>query len=269
MAEQLGYYWKNQLYAELSKRARERIRSDQDHWDTVSDGKWEEAIGYSHPINYYGGVNEGVVMLTDDRYATVASLAEGVGANAEGQEVPGSGTLRFKSASPDDERFFDVFSRNRVGEEWLAEIDAPWITLSDDAGTTATEQRVIVTVDWPRLDASASGTIRVYNAPGGARTGSAIATFTVQAVRSAVDLGATRGHLEANGYVAIEAETTPEGPMRRRECRGHAAPKRTRAPPRNGTARSGSGWRPRAAGRWRSSVTTCRSSSDRCPTRST
>jgi hypothetical protein len=218
MAEQIGYYWKNQLYAEqgryastkvyaeLSRRARERIRSDQDYWDTVSDGKWEEAIGYSHPITYYGGVNEGVVMLTDDRYATVASPAEGVGANAEGQEVPGRGTLLFNSASPDDERFFDVFSRNQVGGEWLAGTDAPWITLSNDAGTTSTEQRVIVTVDWPQLDASASGTIRVYNAAGGERTGAAIATFTVQAVRSAVDLGATRGHLEANGYVAIEAE---------------------------------------------------------------
>lgn len=218
VAEQLGYYWKNQLYAgqgryastkvyaELSKRARERIRSDQDYWDTVSDGKWEEAIGYSHPITYYGGVNEGVMMLTDDRYATVASPADGVGANAEGQEVPGSGTLQFNSASPDDERFFDVFSRNQVGEEWVAETDAPWITLSDDAGTTSAEERVVVTVDWPQLDASASGTIRVYNAAGGERTGANVATFTVQAVRSAVDFGATRGHLEANGYVAIEAE---------------------------------------------------------------
>ncbi|MFF6783625.1 glycosyl hydrolase 115 family protein [Streptomyces sp. NPDC012510] len=231
MAEQIGYYWKNQLYAEqgrygsarvyavLSKNARDRIRSDEAHWDTLSDGKWSEAIGYSHPITYYGGVNEGVVMLTDDRYATVASPSDGVGANAEGQKVPGSGRLRFNSASPEDERYFDVFSKNDVAEEWVAEADAPWITLSGVSGKTSAEQRVTVTVDFARLDASATGTIRVYNAGDGEKTGDPVATFTVDAERATVDFhgrpggcrpspsrGCTPGHIEANGYVAVEAE---------------------------------------------------------------
>jgi hypothetical protein len=216
MAEQIGYYWKNQLYAEqgrhgsakiyeqLSKQARERIKSDEEHWDTLSGGKWDEAIGHTHWHNYpnYTG-NQGIVMLTDDRYAHVVSPVDGVGANAEGQRVPGSGTLRFNSASPRDERFFDVFSKNDVAEEWVAEADARWLRLSATSGTTATEHRVTVTVDWKRLRASATGTIRVYNATDGTRTGDPVAVFTVDADKTAAKRG---GHVEANGYVAVEAE---------------------------------------------------------------
>lgn len=214
MAEQIGYYWKNQLYAQqgrygsaaiyalLSKQARERIRSDEEYWDTVSGGKWDKAIGYTHP---HGG-NQGVVMLTDNRYAG-ATPADGIGANAEGQKVPGSGTLRFNSGSPDDERFFDVFARNAGVQEWVAAADAPWITLSATAGAVATEHRVTVTVDWARLAASATGTIRVYPATGG----DPVATFSVQAdkvIPRDADTTAMKpgGHIEANGYVAVEAE---------------------------------------------------------------
>lgn len=215
MAEQIGYYWKNQLYTQqgrygsaqiyalLSKRARERIRSDESYWDTVSNGKWDKAIGYTHP---HGG-NQGVVMLTDGRYARVATPADGVGANAEGQKAPGSGTLRFNSASPRDERFFDVFTRNAARQEWVAEADTRWIRLSATEGATSTEDRVTVTVDWKRLEASATGTIRVYNASGG----DPVATFAVNADKAFAQDAHTAamrpdGHVEANGYVAVEAE---------------------------------------------------------------
>lgn len=219
MAEQIGYYWKNQLYAQqgrygsatvyalLSKRARERIRSDEAYWDTRSDGKWDKAIGHSHP---HGG-NQGVVMLTDSRYAGIVTPVDGIGANAEGQRVPGSGMLRFNSASPRDERFFDVFARNEAGQEWVAEADVRWLRLSATSGTTITEHRVTVTVDWKRLRSGATGTIRVYNATGGVKTGEPVAVFAVAAdkafARDAETVAAKRsGHMEANGYVAVEAE---------------------------------------------------------------
>ncbi|MFL6125393.1 glycosyl hydrolase 115 family protein [Actinophytocola sp.] len=218
MAEQLGYYWKNQLYAAqgrygsaaiyalLSKRARERIRSDEAYWNTRSGGKWDRVIGYSHP----SGGNQGVVMLTDNRYAA-ATPADGIGANAEGQQVPGSGTLRFSSAAPDDARFFDVFTRNAHAEQWAAQADVPWLTLSDTSGTTATEHRVTVSVDWARLKASATGTVRVYHGPGGVRAGDPVAAFAVTADRAIPRDAETAvmgpgGHVEANGYVAVEAE---------------------------------------------------------------
>ncbi|WP_103962127.1 glycosyl hydrolase 115 family protein [Nonomuraea solani] len=217
MAEQIGYYWKNRLaaaqgryaaagsYELLSKRARERIHTDEDHWNTISGGKWADAIGHSHPEGF---PNEGAVMLTNDRYARVATPADAVGAAAEGSKEPGRGTLTFDSAAPDDQRFFDVFSRDDVArpQEWAAEADARWITLSQRSGTTATEQRVTVTV--AKNHPAATGTIRVYNAAGGVKTGDPVATFTVDAKRAAVELSRVTepSHLEANGYVAVEAE---------------------------------------------------------------
>ncbi|MET7338558.1 glycosyl hydrolase 115 family protein [Nonomuraea sp. NPDC005650] len=217
MAEQIGYYWKNQLaaaqgryasagsYELLSKQARERIFADEDYWNTISDGKWDHAIGHSHPEGF---PNEGAVMLTNDRYARVAAPADAVGAAAEGSKEPGRGTLTFNSAGPDDKRFFDVFSRDDVAkpQQWVGEADAPWITLSQRSGTTATEQRVTVTV--AKNHPATTGTIRVFNAVDGAKVGDPVATFTVDAERAAVDLRrvAEPAHLEANGYVALEAE---------------------------------------------------------------
>ncbi|WP_165974681.1 glycosyl hydrolase 115 family protein [Nonomuraea deserti] len=217
MAEQIGYYWKNRLaaaqgryasagsYELLSKQARERIFTDEDYWNTISGGKWDHAIGHSHPEGF---PNEGAVMLTNDRYARVATPTDGVGAAAEGSKEPGRGTLTFNSAAPDDKRFFDVFSRDDVAgpQEWVAEADARWITLSRRSGTTATEQRVTVTV--ARNHPATTGTIRVFNAAHGAKVGDPVATFTVDAERAAVDLRrvAEPAHLEANGYVALEAE---------------------------------------------------------------
>lgn len=218
MAEQYGYFWKNQLavqqgaygsakvYARLSKRARDRVTSDDQHWDTLSDGKWSVLM---RPDD---------AMLADSQYSGVASPTASVGAAAEGNTTPGAGTLRFNSASPDDQHFFDVISRNDVAEEWTVEADAPWIKLSQASGKTAAEQRVAVTVDWARLPKSATGTIHVYNAVDGKPTGDPAATFHVVADRAAVDLqgrpegcmspspSCTPEYLEANGYVAIQAQ---------------------------------------------------------------
>ncbi|MEO3790788.1 glycosyl hydrolase 115 family protein [Nonomuraea sp. B10E15] len=217
MAEQIGYYWKNQLaaaqgryasagsYELLSKQARQRVFTDEDHWNTISDGKWDDAIGHSHPEGF---PNEGAVMLTNDRYARVATPADAVGAAAEGSKEPGRGTLTFNSAAPDDKRFFDVFSRDDVADpqEWVAEADAPWIILSRRSGKTATEQRVTVTV--AKKNPATTGTIRVFNAVDGVKAGDPVATFTVKAERAAVDLrrAAEPAHLEAGGHVTIEAE---------------------------------------------------------------
>ena len=136
-------------------------------------------------------------MLTNDRYARVATPADAVGAAAEGSKEPGRGTLTVNSAAPDDKRFFDVFSRDEVAkaQEWVAEADARWITLSQRSGTTATEQRVTVTA--ARNHPAATGTIRVFNAVHGAKTGDPVATFTVEAERAAVDL--RRGRAGAPG----------------------------------------------------------------------
>ena len=161
-----------------------------------SDGKWTGAIGYSHPITYYGGVNEGIVMLTDDRYAGVAPPPTASARAPRASRTAGRrhaavqlGLARRTSGSSTSS------TATTCAEDWIAEADAPWLTLSASArAATATEQRVTVKVDWSRLDAGATGTIRVYNAVDGVKSGDPVATFTVEADKAAVDLA---GHPRA------------------------------------------------------------------------
>ncbi|CAM3240034.1 glycosyl hydrolase 115 family protein [Paenibacillus lupini] len=215
VAEEYVYYWKNRLaaaqgrytsakiYAELSRKGRTRIQAAQDKFWELSDGKWRKAIGYSHPITYYGGVNEGIVLLGDDRYSNVSSPAWGAGAAAEGQKTAGVGTLRFHSRLK-DVHYFDVFSRGKDKAEWVAEAER-WIVLSASAGSTTAEERVKVTIDWSNLSISASGLIQVFNANNGKKAGEPIATFVVTATVSEVTFDGP-SFIEANGYIALEAE---------------------------------------------------------------
>ncbi|MBB3125363.1 hypothetical protein FHS19_000017 [Paenibacillus rhizosphaerae] len=215
VAEEYVYYWKNRLaasqgryasariYAELSRKGRDRIQTAQDKFWEVSKGKWHKAIGYSHPITYYGGVNEGIVLLSDDHYSTVSSPAWGAGAAAEGQNTAGAGTLRFNS-QVNDMHYFDVFSRGNEKAEWIAESDE-WIVLSANAGSTAAEERVTVAIDWSMLSCSAAGLIRVFNADHGKKVGEAVSVFAVMAIVSEVAFDGP-SFIEANGYVAVEAE---------------------------------------------------------------
>lgn len=214
VAEEYVYYWKNllaasqgrytsaRIYAELSKKSRDRIQTAQNKFWELSGGKWRKSIGYSHPIAYYGGVNEGIVVLMDEKYAAVPRPSQGVGAACDGQKTAGGGTLRFHSQS-NNAHYFDVFSRNDKGQKWLAEADA-WIVLSQTAGSTGAEERVRVTIDWPALGSSTVGAIRVFNAESGKKVGEPVAIFAVKASVSHVPFDGP-SFIEANGYVAIEA----------------------------------------------------------------
>lgn len=215
VAEEYVYYWKNRLsvaqgryasarmYMELSRKGRERIQQAQDKFWEVSNGKWRKAIGYSHPITYYGGVNEGIVLLNDAHYATVPSSGHGIGAAAEGQQIAGAGTLRFQSLL-NNEHYFDVFARGEKQAEWLAEAE-DWMILSHTAGSTGAEERVTVKIDWSKLNGSTAGLIHVFNAADGKKSGESIASFVVKASVTDVPFEGP-SFIEANGYVAVEAE---------------------------------------------------------------
>jgi hypothetical protein len=211
-AEQSIYYNKNQLsaaqgrygsaqvYAALSQAAGARIDAGVIAYNGQNGNKWSRMM----QLNHWGG---NVDRIEPHKYAVVPEPADGVGAAAENQTEAGTGILRFNSLSPEDQRYFDVFGKNDGTEFWVAETDADWVLLSQSAGETCTEERVVVTADWTKLNGSAESVIRVYNADeAGAKTGDPVAVFTVKAVKSTADLGEKRGFAEANGYVAIEAE---------------------------------------------------------------
>ena len=213
-AKEYAYYWKavqaseqgrvgsTTVYNGLSKIYRDNILNRVDEYNGLNNNKWTGYMSWKHCT---GDENDGHDILKDNEYPSVPSSKHGVGAAAEGQSAAGSGTLRLESSVNEDKRYFDVFAMESAQCQWVAE--APeWIKLSVASGETSTEQRVIVTADWDNMEDSQTGEIKVYNAVDGEKTGEPVATFTVQAEKSDLDPSENNGFVEANGYVAVEAE---------------------------------------------------------------
>lgn len=221
-AEEYIYYWKAlqaveqgragsaQIYIELSKEARDRIQAGITEYGSVNGGKWKGYMSWQH-VGGSGKDDFNHDLLKDSEYPSVNVTGTGVGAAAENQETAGSGTLSFNSMS-DDTRYFDVFSRELEMNGWAAEASEDWIQMSASSGVTMVEERVKVTVDWSKVTGSRTGTISVYNADEkGGKTGEPVAVFEVKAVnKGSFDYGSTKGYVEANGYVMIEAEDYSE-----------------------------------------------------------
>ena len=208
IAEEYVYYWKNleyakqgrvgsaQLYKELSQQALNRMLEKVEEYGTLNNGKWDRFISPVHKYtgDWGQGQNQGIVMLDESRYQTAAE-SEGLGVYAEG-----GGTLRFNSLS-DDTRYIDVFAKGAIAEEWSMEAPA-WIKLSSVSGIVATEERILVTIDWSQVSGTQNGGITIKNSDG-----TEVASVPVKAVnKSDFNYGDTKGYVEANGYVMIEAE---------------------------------------------------------------
>ncbi len=203
-------YWKNQLaasqgrfgsslhYAKLGLAASSRITDSVARYNSQSNNKWTHMMNLDH----YSVVYEQIGV---ERYTILSTPSNGVGAACENQEEAGSGTLRFNSASPDDRRYFDVFDKNNVAQQWIAETSADWIVLSSYSGQVTIEQRVLVSIDWSKLSTNGEGTITVYNVDENGEKADAVATFEVKAV-AFEGYGDNVGYVAANGYAAIEFE---------------------------------------------------------------
>ena len=213
-AKEYAYYWKavqaseqgrvgsTTVYNALSKTYRDHILNRVDDYNSLNNNKWTGYMSWKHCT---GDEDQGHDILKDSEYPSIPSSKHGVGAAAEGQTQAGSGTLRLESTVQGDQRYFDVFAMESGQCQWVTE--APeWIQLSMTSGETSTEQRVIVTADWEKMEKSETGEIKVYNAKNGEKTGNAVATFTVRAEKSDLDPSSGNGFIEADGYVAVEAE---------------------------------------------------------------
>ncbi|MDO4563550.1 MAG: glycosyl hydrolase 115 family protein [Clostridia bacterium] len=201
VSEEYVYLWKNQLaasegrylsaslYKALSQEARDRIASEQEKYWACNGGKWSSIINYDHPVSYYN-MNEGVLLVHDDQYKLPAP-SEGLGVSPE------SSILRFHSKT-DNEFYIDVFSQGVLAQAWR--MTAPeWVTLSKTEGTVRAEERIIVRIDWTKLDATATGEIIVYDENG------AVADVEIRAEVEQIEYDGP-SYIETNGKVVIEAE---------------------------------------------------------------
>ena len=98
-------------------------------------------------------------------------------------------------------RHLDVFNMGKTPFQFAATTDAPWIVLSDSAGTIGKGKRIWVSVDWVKAPTGkSSGEIKFTGASGEV-------SVRIDAFKpSEPTRDSLEGYVEGDGYVSIEAE---------------------------------------------------------------
>jgi hypothetical protein len=209
---------KNRLYASQGRasankyaaKARQLFQADADlteyYHHSLAGGKWDRMMSQTH-IGYTGWQQPPVnrmPVIREIEPAAKPSLAVA----AEGSAVAWPGANE-PAALPELDvfnrarRYIDVFNRGPGPLEFRAEASAPWILLSIGQGIlTTNDQRLWVSVDWAHAPiGSSTGAVTVSSATGPPVVVQVKAFNPPESVR-----GSVRGFVEADGYVAIEAE---------------------------------------------------------------
>jgi hypothetical protein len=98
-------------------------------------------------------------------------------------------------------RYFEIFNRGNSPFDYTVTSDNPWIIADDTAGTITDQKKILVSVDWAGLPYGKSeGAITVVGAGSKVRIG--LTAFKPGEPQPS----AVEGFVEADGYVAIEAE---------------------------------------------------------------
>jgi hypothetical protein len=184
-------------YRNLSTTAFSTIAADLSKYTTgIQSGKWQSVL---NPYSTTGGrpAIEGQPTMASAPAASAAPL----GVVWEGQTT-GSESLPLSFSSyTQDKRFIDIFTKGSAGFSWTATPSAPWIKLSASSGTLTDEARAWVSIDWASVPSGSSmGTVTV-SAGGASKIVNVSVSNPATPSRSTVT-----GYVEANGYVAIEAE---------------------------------------------------------------
>jgi hypothetical protein len=208
---------KNRLYAtqgrasanDLAAQARALFQADADLSDyynhTLAHGKWNHMMDQTHLGYTYWNQPPANMMPAVTEIQVAAGAEMGVAVEGSASAWPGASD---EPALPEfdvfnrQSRFIDVFNRGQAAFEFSATASAPWIVVSATRGRIEKEQRIWVSVDWPKAPRGRTeGWVRI------ARRGANEVTVKVRAfnpeepARTSLD-----GFVEANGYVSIEAE---------------------------------------------------------------
>ncbi|MCJ8165326.1 glycosyl hydrolase 115 family protein [Pontibacter sp. E15-1] len=207
---------KNRLYARQGRAAtnemasnvkallaKDKALSDYYH-QQVAGGKWNHMMDQTHISYTYWQQPEKDVLPEIKELVLPASATMGIA--VEGSEVVWPGGKK-QAALPafnpfqSQPYYIDIFNKGKTPFEFSVKTDAPWLKLSAQKGTVATEQRLWVSVDWERAP---EGTQQVPIT----LTGTNNNRVVVQAIVNNppdLDLANMKGFVERNGYVSIEA----------------------------------------------------------------
>jgi hypothetical protein len=197
-------------------------------WDELLDGKWKRMLDQTHLgfDAYWQQPMRNVLPEMSYVQSAIASIAGNVGISVEGSNatVPGDDKYHANSGSTLDlppldlysapSRWFDVFSRGRLNCDWWAEVDLPWVTLSQSTGTVGpdngTDTRVFVSVDWAAAPQIVNNTVATLNFSTGCGVEGFATWYGDPVVRLPINLRTvpsnfTQGFVESDRHLSIEA----------------------------------------------------------------
>ncbi|WP_239134212.1 glycosyl hydrolase 115 family protein [Rugosimonospora africana] len=211
---------------DLAATAEARLADDfalADHYNTaVAGGKWRDFQLQPHvdygdvarygpnapwqePEDSSGRALPDVIFPAVRRIA-VPDIAE-LGVAVDGSDqfwlagAAGATLPEFSPYQSQPAQYIEVFNRGTVPFDYAIQPAAGWLTVSPAHGWVDTQVRATVRVDWRRAPAGTTTVPIVVTGPGGA-------SVLVRAVvrNASVRPSRTPTHVEANGYVSIEAD---------------------------------------------------------------
>jgi hypothetical protein len=182
-------------YRNLASTAYDTILSDLEYYnETLAGGKWNGVIN-----PWRAG------LPTIERLPALASVPSPAGSPlgvvVEGQTTGAeAATLGFSSYTR-DVRFVDIFTKGSAGFSWTATASQAWVKFSKANGSIKDDERIQVSIDWAAVPAgNSSATVTIAGADSSKTIDLNVSN---PAIPTRDDLD---GYVEANGYVAIEAE---------------------------------------------------------------
>jgi len=213
---------KNHLYGsqgrattnEYAEKARALFQADanlQQEFDGINHGKWKHFmdqthIGYTHWNNPPANTMPLLYDVTPHNAADMGVALEGT-ESAWPQQASsvwpheGSYTLPRFDRLGTQKHFIDVFNKGTESFKISLKTSDPWIILGYTSIQVEKNQRITVSIDWSKAPKGlASGKINITG------TGWGGATIKVNALNNSPVTKGFKGFVEADGYVAIEAE---------------------------------------------------------------
>ncbi|WP_062059771.1 glycosyl hydrolase 115 family protein [Cellvibrio sp. OA-2007] len=205
---------KNHLYAqqtrantnEYADKVRRLFAADaalEQEYHQLNGGKWnhfmsQPHIGYSH----WNNPPEDTLPVTH-HYQPHNSAEMGIAVEGVASAWPSPGNYQLGRFDPfgQQQRTIELFNKGKESFVATAKVSAPWIILSHTSIQVNSVAQLQVSIDWSKAPSGeASGNIQI------AGTGWGSASIAIKAFNPGIKKRALKGFVEADGYIAIEAE---------------------------------------------------------------
>lgn len=206
---------RNRLYAHQGRastnnygdRVRQMFAQDAaltQRYHSINNGKWnhmmaQTRIGYTHWNHPPANTLPVIYQFDPHGEADMGVAVEGM---AQAWPVPGAYALPSFSPYGQADSYIDIFNKGTKAFNYQVTTSAPWILVSHTSGQVELEQRIKVSIDWDKApEGKHAGHVHVTGTGwGGARVQVQIHKPEASIKRR------VRGFIEADGYVAIDAE---------------------------------------------------------------